>query len=157
VEALALHDSAVPSGASLLSETNVALAALTGRRLFLERAEAYLGRMRDPALANPFGYGHLWCVADALVDGAPSITVVGSAPGRSSFLEVLDRTYAPTLGVAAFAPGQAPSVLAEVAEGKTAAGAAAAAYLCRRFVCEPPLTSADALRASLARPEPVGS
>jgi uncharacterized protein YyaL (SSP411 family) len=149
VEALALHDSAVPSGASLLSEANVALAALTGRRVFLERAEAYLARMRDAALANPFAYGHLWCVADALIDGAPSVTVVGSAENRASLLEMLDRTYAPTVGVAAFAPGQAPAVLTEVAEGKTTAGALAAAYLCRKFVCQPPITSAEALRTEL--------
>ena len=65
VEAYALHDNAVPSGASLLTEANVVLAALTGRHAYLDRAEAYLSRMRDAALANPFAYGHLWCAADA--------------------------------------------------------------------------------------------
>src|SRR5262249_39050012 len=47
VEAYALHDNAVPSGASLLTEAQVALAALTGRSELLDRAAAYLSRMRD--------------------------------------------------------------------------------------------------------------
>ena len=77
---------------------------------------------------------------------------MGSRTGRASLLDALDHTYAPTVGVAAFEPGEAPTVLAEVAEGKTAAGASAAAYLCRKFVCQPPITSADALRAALIPP-----
>jgi len=149
VDAFALHDGAVPSGASLLSEANVALAALTGRRVYLERAEAYLARMRDPALANPFGYGHLWCVADALVDGAADVALVGNPPGRRPFLDLLDRTYAPTVSVAAFEPAAPPAILSEVAEGKTTAGAEAAAYLCRNFVCEQPITSPETLKTRL--------
>jgi len=40
-----------------LTEALVALTALTGRTRHLERATVYLERMRDEALANPFGYG----------------------------------------------------------------------------------------------------
>ncbi len=149
VEAYALHDNAVPSGASLLTEANVGLAALTGRRAFLERAEAYLSRMRDAALANPFAYGHLWCAADGLADGAPDVALVGAAGARVPFLALLGRAYAPTLSVAAFEAGAAPAVLAEIAEGKTSAGAELAAYLCRNFTCTLPARSVDALQAEL--------
>jgi uncharacterized protein YyaL (SSP411 family) len=163
VEAYALHDNAVPSGASLLTEANLVLAALTGRRAFLDRAEAYLSRMRDAALANPFAYGHLWCAADFLADGAPDVALVGAAGARVPFLSLLARTYAPTLSVAAFEPEAVPAVLAELAEGKTAAGASLAGYLCRNFTCSLPARSVEALETDLrgsgllARPEASGS
>ena len=149
VEVYALHDNAVPSGASLLAEANGGLAALTGRRAFLERAEAYLSRMRDTALANPFAYGHLWCAADSVADGAPDVTLVGVERARGPFLDLLARTYAPTLSVAAFEPGAVPPVLSEIAEGKTDAGADLAAYLCRNFTCTLPARSVAALEAEL--------
>jgi len=149
VETYALHDNAVPSGASLLTEANVVLAALTGRRDFLERAEAYLSRMRDTALANPFAYGHLWCAANVLADGAPDVALVGSGRARAPFVDLLARTYSPTLSVAAFEPGATPAVLAELAEGKTSAGAELAAYLCRNFTCTLPARSVEALEAEL--------
>jgi len=149
VEAFALHDNAVPSGASLLTEANLVLAAVTGRRAFLDRAEAYLARMRDAALANPFAYGHLWCAADLLADGAPDVALVGSVRARGPFVALLARTYAPTLSVAAFEPGAAPAVLSEIAEGKTAAGGEVAAYLCRNFTCTLPVRSVDGLEAEL--------
>ena len=149
VEAYALHDNAVPSGASLLAEANAVLAALTGRRAFRDRAEAYLSRMRDTALANPFAYGHLWCAADFLADGAPDVALAGAARARGPFLQLLGRTYAPTLSVAAFEPGEAPLTLAEIAEGKTASGAELAAYLCRNFTCTLPARSVDALEKEL--------
>ncbi|MGZ5957371.1 MAG: thioredoxin domain-containing protein [Myxococcaceae bacterium] len=151
VEAYALHDNAVPSGASLLTEANVALAALTGRHVFLDRAEAYLSRMRDAALANPFAYGHLWCAADVLADGVPDVALVGSRDALGPFLGWLGRTYAPTVSVAAFEAGAAAPVLAELAEGKTSAGAPAAAYVCRNFTCTLPRKSPEALREELSR------
>jgi uncharacterized protein YyaL (SSP411 family) len=149
VEAYALHDNAVPSGSSLMAEANGVLAALTGRRAFLDRAEAYLSRMRDTALANPFAYGHLWCAADFLADGAPHVALAGTARARRPFLQLLARTYAPTLSMAAFEPGVAPAVLSEIAEGKTAAGAELAAYVCRNFSCGFPATSVEALEKEL--------
>jgi hypothetical protein len=149
VETYALHDNAVPSGASLLTEANVVLAALTGRRELLDRAEAYLSRMRDTALANPFAYGHLWCAADFLADGAPDVALVGAERARGPFLAVLARTYAPTLSVAAFEVGAAPAVLSEIAEGKTTAGVDLAAYVCRNFTCTMPARSVEALEKEL--------
>jgi uncharacterized protein len=151
VDAYALHDNAVPSGASLLTEAQVALAALTGRSQFLDRAAAYLGRMRDAALANPFAYAHLWGAADALADGAPDVALVGRAAARTPMRAVLDAAFAPTLAVSAFDPASVPPVLAEIAEGKRAPASGIAAYLCRSFTCEAPLETPPALTEALAR------
>ena len=92
LDAYSLHDNAFPSGASLLTEAQVALAALTGRP-----ASSSARSLRPPDAAprwrNPFGYGHLWCAADRALDGAPDVTLVagrrrslrssGSLPGRT--------------------------------------------------------------------------
>src|SRR5215813_13092579 len=53
----ALHDNAFPSGASTLTEAQVTLAGLTGRRAHFDQAEKYLRKMREEMLRNPFGYG----------------------------------------------------------------------------------------------------
>jgi uncharacterized protein YyaL (SSP411 family) len=105
--------------------------------------------MRDTALANPFAYGHLWCAADFLADGAPDVALVGEAGARAPFVALLARTYAPTLSVAAFEPGAASPVLSEIADGKTAAGGELAAYLCRNFTCTLPARSIEALETEL--------
>ena len=105
--------------------------------------------MRLTALANPFAYGHLWCAADYLADGAPDVALAGLQRARGPFLALLAQTYAPTLSVAAFEPGSAPAVLSEIADGKTAAGADLAAYLCRNFTCTLPARSVDALEKEL--------
>ncbi|HSP18317.1 MAG TPA: hypothetical protein VLQ79_02310, partial [Myxococcaceae bacterium] len=50
-----------------------------------------------------------------------------------------------------FEAGAAAPVLAELAEGKTSAGAPAAAYVCQNFTCTLPRRSPEALREELAR------
>ena len=157
VDAYALHDNAVPSGASLLTEAHVALAALTGRSHFLDRAAAYLGRMRDAALANPFAYAHLWGAGDALADGAPDVALVGAAIARTPMRAVLDAVFAPTLAVSAFDPTSVPALLSEIAEGKRAPSSGVAAYLCRSFTCEAPLEAPAALTEALTRSRLVRS
>ncbi|MBK7862090.1 MAG: thioredoxin domain-containing protein [Archangiaceae bacterium] len=141
----ALHDNAFPSGASSLCEAQVALAALTGRERHLERASRYVERLSDEMLENPFGFGHLWLAADALADGAAEVTVVGEAP---ELVQVLARTYAPTVAVCSHAGGPVPKVLEEQVTPRLA-GPAPAAYLCRNHTCGLPARDAEALREQL--------
>ena len=123
VDAYALHDNAVPSGASLLTEAHVALAALTGRSQFLDRAAAYLWRMREPALANPFAYAHLWGAGDALADGAPDVALVGGAAARTPMRGACSTPLSPRRWrVSAFEPGSVPPVLAADRRGEARAG-----------------------------------
>ncbi|MGQ0507923.1 MAG: thioredoxin domain-containing protein [Myxococcaceae bacterium] len=146
----ALHDSAFPSGASTLTETQLALAALTGNRAHLEQAATYLKRMRDEMARNPFGYGHLWLAADTLLDGAAEVTVVGPKAQWSGLLNLLNGQFAPTLAVHAHEVGSAvPASLAAALEGKTAQQGKATAYLCKDFACEAPLSDPAQLKARL--------
>ncbi len=150
VATYATFDNAVPSGASTLTEAQVALAALTGDKRYLELPEAYVSRMRDELRQNPMGYGHLGLAADALVDGAPSVTFVGSREAVEPLLAVARATYAPVFAYAWKAPGAPiPPSMQETFEGREPVGGQAAAYLCRHFACEPPLTRVEALAGSL--------
>ncbi len=96
-------------------------------------------------LENPFAFGHLWLAADALLDGAAEVTLVGPRAGVRELLAVLNQRYLPTVAVAVRPDGALPPVLAEGMEGRVAVGGAATAYVCRHFACELPVTSAEAL------------
>jgi uncharacterized protein len=142
VPTYALHDNAVPSGASTLTEAQIALAALTGRVRHLDQARKYLERTRSESLENPMGYGHLLLAADALLDGAVDLTVIDTA----ALAAVLSRVFAPTTHVALHNSGSTvPPVLAETLSGKAQPGA----YLCRNFSCLAPVSTEAEVEALL--------
>jgi uncharacterized protein YyaL (SSP411 family) len=149
VPTYALHDNAFPSGASSLTEAQVALGALTGRPRHLDRARAYVERLRGPMLENPFAFGHLLLAADSLTDGAAEVTLVGEAAALAPFEAYLAGRYLPTLAVSRQLAGQpVPPVLAEVLQGRPA-GPAPRAFLCRSFACQAPVETVPALAALL--------
>ena len=149
----ALHDNAFPSGASTLAEAQVALAALTGSPDHLEQAGRYLSRMREPVTQNPFAYGHLLLAADAYLDGAAEVTLIGARPALRPFVEIVNRTYAPTTAVVAHDPSTSPPpLLASIVADRPAAKGEARAYVCRNFTCEPPVSDPEALARSLGAP-----
>jgi uncharacterized protein YyaL (SSP411 family) len=150
--AYALHDNAFPSGASTLTEAQVMLAALTGEASLLAQADAYLSRLHSPLQRMPAAFGYLWLAADAALEGAPSVTVVGAREAAAPLLAVLDRGFHPTVS-RCWHDGCAPvpGELAAALEGKTVPSGAAA-WVCRGFRCEPPSASASALASSLTRP-----
>jgi uncharacterized protein YyaL (SSP411 family) len=145
VPTYSLHDNAFPSGASTLCEALVSLAALTGRARHLERAEAYVENLHHELTTQPMAVAHLWLAADAALDGAPEVTLVGSPTGLTPMLQALNRRYLPTLAVQAHEVG-APiaEVVREVLSGRPVRGDASA-YLCRAFACQAPVSTVDAL------------
>ncbi|ATB42841.1 thymidylate kinase [Cystobacter fuscus] len=153
VATYATFDNAFPSGASTLTEAQVALAALTSNKQYLELPERYVSRMGEQLRKNPMGYGHLALAADALVDGAPSVTFAGTREVVEPLLAVSRTVYAPTFGFTWKEPGApVPPSMRETFLGREPVGGCAAAYLCRNFACEPPLTDAGRFATRLAGP-----
>jgi uncharacterized protein YyaL (SSP411 family) len=151
VATFATFDNAFPSGASTLTEAQVALAALTGEKKHLDLAESYVSRMKEQLRQNPMGYGHLGLAADALVEGAPSVTFAGAREAVASLLSVTRATYAPTFSFAWKDPGApVPPSMRETFEGRGPVGGHGAAYLCRHFACEMPMTEPGELARKLA-------
>jgi hypothetical protein len=146
-----LFDNAYPSGASTLTEAQVALAALTGDKRYLELPEQYVARMREGLVKNAMGYGYLGLAADALLDGAAGVTFSGTREAVAPMLALANRAYAPTFAFSWKEPGASvPALVKENFEGREPVGGGAAAYLCRGFVCERPLTDAEGLVRRLA-------
>ncbi len=150
VATYSLFDNAFPSGASTLTEAQVTLAALTGDKAHLMLAERYLSRMRQPMEENPLGYGHLALVADTFLDEAAGVTFAGSPEQVAPLLRAAHRVYAPTFAFGWKPPGvAAPPLLQAFLEGREPVGDQGAAYLCRGFVCDRPLTDARELAQRL--------
>ncbi|MDY7231997.1 thioredoxin domain-containing protein [Hyalangium rubrum] len=153
VATYSLFDNAYPSGASTLTEAQVALAALTGDKSHLELAERYLARMRRPIEENPMGYGYLALVADSLLDGAAGVTFAGTRAQVTPLLASANRVFAPTFSFGWKESGVAPPpLLQELFEGREPVGGQGTAYVCRGFACERPLTDAEELARRLQAP-----
>jgi len=148
----ALHDSASPSGASSLTEAQIAVAALTGKPERMRTGGRYLQRLSAPMQTSPMAFGHLWLAADAYLDGAAELTVVGDPQGTRVLLEGIRGVYAPTVALAVHQTGAPiPLALADTLKDRGPVQGRAAAYLCRQFSCQVPVTEPDkvveALRA----------
>ena len=143
----ALHDNAFPSGASTITEAQLALTALTSKARHLERATVYLERMKDPLMQNPLGFGHLLLAADTLLDGAAELTLIGPKEMLAPMQALIDATYLPTVSLLRRVEGTPiPEVYREVLCARTSRGA----YLCQHFACQRPVDTVDALKKLLA-------
>ncbi len=147
VKTYALHDNAFPSGASTITESQLWLTALTGKTQYLERATAYLERMRHQLLENPLGFGQLLLAADTLLDGAAELTLVGPEPLLAPMQALIDATYLPTISLLRHVEGSPiPEVTREVLSERKQPGA----FLCQHFACQPPVKTVEALKQLLA-------
>ena len=77
--------------------------------------------------------------------------MVGARPELRGFLEVLNRTWAPTVAVLAHESSQqpVPPLLRETLEAREPVGGKGAAYYCHHFTCERPLTDPAELKKRL--------
>jgi uncharacterized protein YyaL (SSP411 family) len=139
-------DNAYPSGAFAATGALLSWAALTGDARCREVAESSLAWARQIGSSAPRFVGWGLALAEAALDGPREVAVIGlphDAGTRALWLEALHGT-APGLALAVGAPSQTPAV--PLLEGRDLRDGAAAAYPCRGFVCELPVTSPDALR-----------
>ncbi|MFC8291660.1 thioredoxin domain-containing protein [Streptomyces sp. NPDC057242] len=141
-------DSATPSGWTAAAGALLAYAAHTGSEAHRSAAEGALGVVKALGPRAPRFIGWGLAVAEALLDGPKEVAVVGD-PGDEAFRE-LRRTAllatAPGAVLAAGAPGGEEFPLLE---GRPLVAGSPAAYVCRRFTCDAPVTDPDELRRKL--------
>jgi uncharacterized protein YyaL (SSP411 family) len=139
-----LFDNAVPSGNSAASDLLLRLAALSGDRSLEDAATGFL-RLIAPALEQaPSGFGNALCAADRAVGGSIEIAVVGSDAWQ--LVETAWAPYLPNRVMASASEGSdEPALLRDrhPVDGKSAA------YVCRNFACELPVTDPATLRDQL--------
>jgi uncharacterized protein len=141
------YDHAVPSGMSVCLENLVRLGDVCGERAWSEIAEQVLHAHYTRAMENPFGFSNLLNALDVYLSRPSEIVLAGD--DTAALERALAKVYLPNR-VIARASG-APPQLAALVAGKTPVNGQAAAYICRDFTCERPLTDADALIAALKR------
>jgi uncharacterized protein YyaL (SSP411 family) len=144
-------DNAEPSGQSALAGALLTCSALTGDPAMRERADAALAAAGQLATRDPRFGGWTLAVAEAAAGGPLQVAVVSPTPDDPRARELLAITRAatsPGLVIAHGAPDSPGTPL--LAERPLVAGGAAA-YVCRGFVCDAPVTETDDLRNALAR------
>jgi uncharacterized protein len=139
-----LEDSPIPSGNSAAALGLLRLARLSGDHEYEALAVGVLRLLFPLATKHPLAFGHLLQAADFYLAPVREVAIVGPAEEAARLLEVVREAYRPHVVLAGGTPDGVPLL-----EGREAVGGHAAAYVCERFTCQAPVTSADALAAAL--------
>jgi uncharacterized protein YyaL (SSP411 family) len=137
-------DHPTPSGNSMMAFVALRLARLWGDDE-LERAAVGAFRLARPLLERaPTAFGHMLCALDLHFSTPREVAVVGASEElRAAALQ----DFQPNT-VVAFAPE--PTDAVPLLAGRGLVDGSPAAYVCERFSCQAPVTTADALTSALA-------
>jgi uncharacterized protein len=144
-------DNATPSGAFAAADALLSYGALTGEQKYGDAAVAALSVLPPIAAKYPRAGGTGLSVAEALLSGPAEIAIVG--PGddpRTGDLLRAALHVAPPGAVFALGPGSGDTVIPLLSARPLVSGAPAA-YVCRHFTCQAPVTTPAALRQTLSR------
>ncbi|HKS44670.1 MAG TPA: thioredoxin domain-containing protein [Amycolatopsis sp.] len=142
-------DNASPSGASSLAGALVTASVLVGpdrAARYRDAAESAVLRAGQLAAKMPRFAGHWLSVAEALLAGPIQVAVVGQDPAAWSELRATAARKVPGGGVVLAGPPDSVPLLMD----RPLVDGGAAAYVCRGYVCDRPVTSQDALETALS-------
>jgi uncharacterized protein YyaL (SSP411 family) len=149
-------DNATPSGTFALAGALLSYSALTGSARHREAARGALGLLPAIAARYPRAAGAGLSVAEAILAGPAEIAVVGGPQDdRTRALHQTALHAAPPGAVLALGDGSQPIGAEDgvpLLDGRVLVNGAPAAYVCRQFTCQAPVTTPDQLRAVLAQP-----
>ncbi len=140
-----VQDNALPSGNAMAVNVLQRLALYTGEGRFGDVALPALAAM-VPAMARyPTGFAHWLCAAAFALAAPPEVAIAGAPddPGTRALLDAVRQPFRPHLVLGLRPPG-AETDIPLLAERRPVDGRPAA-YVCRRFVCQLPVTEPDAL------------
>ena len=141
-------DNATPSAASTMAEVHLRLGALVGELEAFDRAERILERSALGMERAPTGFGEALRAAERFLAGPVEVAITG--PDPAALVGAYRERWRPgaVLAVATGAPGEDEDV--PLLRDRPPVDGRAAAYVCRRFACDRPVTDPDDLRAALA-------
>ena len=147
-----VHDGAVPSGNAVAASNLVRLSRLTGNTAYEEKARAILEAFAGEMAAYPMGCAGLLTAQTCLQHGVTEVTVV-NGDGLKPMLDAL-RRFNPFAVVSVVGKGyERMAKLTPGAAGNIPVDGRAAAYVCTRAGCRPPVTDPEALKEMLTVPE----
>jgi len=141
-------DNAEPSGQAALAGALLTYSALTGSTHHREAAEAAVAMAAGLAARDPRFAGWTLAVAEAMAAGPLQVAVAGGGPQARELLRIAYGSTSPGLVTAHGMPDTSGTPL--LANRPLVAGSAAA-YLCRGFVCDRPVTTPEELTSALER------
>ena len=150
------YDGAEPSAGSISTHNLLTLGHLVGASRYLELAEQTLARYGARAGAAARAIPMMMAALSAWHAAHTQIVIVGdpaAAPTRALQAEAA-RHYQPFAVVVPVTPGSVQALLARrlpFVAAMSAGDAGAAAYVCREFTCQAPVTTATTLADSLSR------
>ncbi len=139
-------DNAAPSGQSALAGALLSYSALVGSSRHREAADAVLAVSGGLAVREPRFAGWVLAVAEAALAGPIQVAVVGTGEAADQLLSAARHSMSPGLVLVAGTP-DLPGVPL-LAQRPLLAGQPAA-YVCRGFVCDRPVSSAEQLLQAL--------
>jgi uncharacterized protein YyaL (SSP411 family) len=140
-------DNATPSGLAALCAGLVAYAALSGETRYREAADAALETVGPLIGGHPRFAGYSATVAEAVLAGPYEIAIATADPAGDPLIAAAHRHAPPGTVVVAGEPDR-PGV--PLLADRPLIGGAAAAYVCRGFVCDRPVTTTEELVARLS-------
>ncbi len=135
-------DNASPSGFSSMVHALVTAHALTGEGRYRDAAEQALATVAGLAERAPRFTGWSLAAAHTMLDGPLEVAIVGPAGPDRDALAARARRLPGAVVVVADGPRDDVPLLI----GRTPVEGRAAAYVCRGFVCERPVTSPDGIQ-----------
>ncbi|HEX5139067.1 MAG TPA: thioredoxin domain-containing protein [Planctomycetota bacterium] len=138
-------DSAIPSGNGTMAMNLLRIHKLTGDREARELAMRTIGRFGGSIAQAPLGTGALLNALDFAQEGSREIFIAGGAddPATRALVEAVWKNPDPNRVLALVTPGL--EALLPPAAGKAPVKGKPAAYVCRDFACEAPVTDPAAL------------
>ena len=145
-----LQDNATPSGNAMAITALLKLAGFTNDLRYVDIAHRVLAQMQPMIAQYPLGFGQ-WLQALTYALSKPrEIAIVGD-PGSAdtrAWLDVVGDGYRPFQVVALGSPTTLlPTV--SLLQDRGLVNGKPAAYICRNFACQTPVTEAEGLRAQL--------
>ncbi len=142
-----IQDNATPSGNSMAVQSLLKLSLYSGEGGYWDAAEEALAGTSAYMARFPTGFANWLCAAAFALGEAREVAIVGEVgeAQTAELLGVVNGAYRPNVIVAAGAGETAVPLLAE----RPQIAGKATAYVCRRFVCEKPVTDPESLRAQL--------
>jgi uncharacterized protein YyaL (SSP411 family) len=141
-------DNAEPAGQSALAGALLTYSALTGSVRHRDAAEAAVNASAVLASESPRFAGWTLAVAEAMRAGPLQVAIAGEGQQAWELLRVARASPSPGLVIAHGSP-DSPGL--PLLAGRPLVAGRAAAYLCRGFVCDRPVTTPQELASALAK------
>jgi uncharacterized protein YyaL (SSP411 family) len=147
------YDGAEPSGNSIAAQGLLRLGILRDRSDYREKAQRILEAASEHMKQAPQGFMRMLCALDLFLYPPHEIAIVGPVEEARPLVQAVYAGFVPNKVVAFAAPSDVDKMAEAVPllAGKQPVGGKAAAYVCRNFTCEAPVTDVKGLIEKLGK------